>query len=522
MLAPTVLGVQNAIEMMPAHLVERSERERAEYGYHFRISQGLRFLSYQKLGLSQYHDALTAVRCDLLLLNEAHKTKNPRAACTRRIRRFVREHPTVPVVAVSGTLLSNSLLDFGPLVRQSLKDNSAVPVSDSELKIWADALDEKPGGWQARDPGALLTLCNAEETALARTGDVVTAARRAFCRRLAETPGVVSIGSEDVATADGDPVRIVVRGLEYTQDPIVEQHFETLRRRWETPNGWQFSQAMEVWAHARELAVGVHYEWTERPPEWVSAASPGPWMNARRSWCSYVRETLKHDHRFDSEAMVATACAAGVLDSPEYREWMGIRDTFAPESRMVWHCDGALRAAEAWAQGGPGVIWTHHSKFARELSRRTGLRYFGRKGLDANGIAIDTKDPAERAVLDQSVVIASMQANATGRNIQGWHRGLVTAAPHNAKDWEQLIGRFHRKGQLRDTVELDVLVGCVEHSTGWQRSLDLARMTRDLLGAPQKLLIAEVSGFPDVSQRPGWKWQVTQDERAQKTDVLCI
>ncbi len=512
LLAGTVLNVPNPIELMPASLIDRSEEERAAYGKHFRIQPGLRLLSYSKLGLSQYHDALTSAGVPgALIFNEAHKVRNKTAAVTRRVRGFIKKHPEVPIIHVSGTLLSKSIVDFAPLVRHALKHAAPVPVSDHELKTWSEALDEKSDGWNRRDPGALMVFCNDEDRA---AGDALTAARRGFQRRLAETPGVVSIGGEDVANEAGDAISIRVRAVEYTQGEIVEKHFETLRTKWETPNGWQLSQAMEIWAHAREIALGFHYEFKTWPPDWQSAMSPGAWVTARRGWCSFVRETLKHNHTLDSEKQVRDACAAGILKSTEHDEWLAIQDTFKPESRMIWHDDGALNAAVEWAQGGPGVIWTAHSAWARELSRRTGLRYFGQKGLDAQGISIDTMDPKQRKDLEGSCVIASMQANSTGRNLQFWSRGLVTASPANALDFEQLLGRFHRKGQTKDEVVFDLMLGCAEHSNAWKRSLDLARMTRDLLGAPQKLLLATAEGFPsdaDIRTRSGWKWQTTAD-----------
>ncbi len=509
MLAATVIACVNAIELMPASLVERSEDERRRYAEHWRLNPGLHFLSFSKLGLAQYADALRVVPPTVLVVNECHKLKNPRAACTRRYHRHLKQFPDTVVVDVSGTLLSKSLMDFGPLVRSCLKGNSPVPMNDHEMKTWADALDEKSDGWQQRDPGALMTLCNEEE--LRTSPDRITAARRGFRRRLTETPGVVAYGEDDVANAEGDPVRIHVRALDYYQDPIVEKHFDLLRNKWETPNGWAFSIAMGVWQHARELAVGLHQEWDPLP----EGGPRGPWMMARRAWAKFVRETIKGSRSgvYDSEAQVSAACERGALDARTYVAWRDIQPSFVPKPRAVWHCMGALHTAAKWASEAPGVVFTDSSAFGHKLAQITGMPYFGREGIDRKtGIRID--DPAHSAALSKMCVIASRQANSTGRNIQFWNRGLVTAAPMNALEWEQLIGRFHRRGQQSDDVFFDVLLGCVEHYDGWTRSLALAKMTRDMLGAPQKLLIATPS-FPtedEIAWRGGvegayvYKW----------------
>ncbi len=490
-LSATVIPSVNPILLMPASLIERSEDERRNvYGPHWRLNWGQHLLSFSKLGLSQYADALTVVEPGLLTVNEAHKLKNPKAACTRRYHRLMKKFPGTVVVDVSGTLLAKSLRDFAPLVRTSVKAGSPVPMLDHDVKEWADALDEKSDGWQQRDPGALMTLCNEEE--LRTSPDRITAARRGFRRRLTETPGVVAYGEDDVANAEGDPVRIHVRAIDYYQDPIVEKHFDLLRNKWETPNGWAFSIAMGVWQHARELAVGLHQEWDPLPP----GGPMGPWMMSRRAWAKFVRETIKGSRSgvYDSEEQVKAGCERGALDGRTYGAWEEIKPSFVPRPRAVWHCTGALHRAAQWASEGPGVIFSDHSAFGHRLAAITGMPYFGREGIDRKtGIRID--DPKHSAALSKMCVIASRQANSTGRNIQFWNRGLVTAAPMNALEWEQLIGRFHRRGQQADDVTFDVLLGCVEHFDGWTRSLALAKMTRDMLGAPQKLLIATPS-FP--------------------------
>ncbi len=512
-LAATVLRVTNAVLLMPASLVERSEIERRAYGENWRVSFTTRILSFSKLGLAHYAQELEHDPPRLLISNEAHYLKNPRCAVGKRYRRFVRAHPAAAVVNVSGTLLTKSAMDFGPLVRHCLKAGAPVPYTDHELKQWAEALDEKPGQWSLRPPGALLSLCSREE--LVDSEGPVVAARKGFCRRLSETPGVVAIGGADVATESGDAVRITIRAVDYYQDPIVETHYKTLRTKFETPNGWQFSSAMEVWAHARELASGLHYEWADRPEGWISAASPGPWIEARRAWAKYVRESLKYSQTMDSELQVWTACEAMPRPPEAFTAWRAIRETFEPVSRAVWHCTGTLDVAAAWARNNRGVIWTDHSRFAHELARRTGLRYFGRKGLDKDGLPIDPPPGPEQDALAASCVIASRHANSTGRNMQFWDRGLVISSPANGREWEQLIGRFHRPGQRSDEVRFDVLVGCREHWAGWTRSVELARMTRDMLGAPQKILIAS-STFPcaeEIAWRGGtddakvYKWR---------------
>lgn len=497
-LAPYVLGAKHPLLLMPAHLIARSRREMQEvYAPHWRIVVP-EMLSFQMLGQASHAGHLAMVPPDAIIVNESHYLKNPRAAVSRRYRRHVKEFPDTKVVNVSGTLLTKSVMDFGPLVRHCVKP-CPLPTNDHVLQEWADAVDEKVTVYGQRSPGALLRFCNEEELA---HGPVI-AARKGLRRRLTETAGVIASGDDDV-TVNGEPVRLVVRALEYDQDPVVEKHFETLRGAWETPDGWAFDQAMGVWMHARTLALGLHYTFETWPPGSGPGGVKGPWMMARSAWCKYVREAIKSSRAFDSEKQVALACVKHPV--PEWTTWQEIRPTFTPVTKAVWHCTGALEAAAKWGRQGPGVIWTDHTKFAHELERMTGFKYFGQGGVDKTGLPIEQASPRE-------CVIASRHANSTGRNIQFWDRALVTAAPMNAKDWEQMLGRFHRDGQKSEEVTVDVLLGCREHWEGWTRSLALADMTRDLLGAPQKILLAR-SEFPtsgSISIRSGFKWQATED-----------
>lgn len=492
-LASRVMFATHPLLIMPAHLVKRSYGEMTEYGKDWRIPTNLRITSYQMLGQANRADSLGAVPPDLFILNESHRIKNKNAAVSRRVIRHMAQYPHASFVAVSGTLLSKSILDFAHVAKWCLKP-CPLPEDYGTLQEWSEALDEKPGGWNQREPGALLHLCNAEELANPPT----TAARLGFRRRLIETPGVVAAhGGNDVAHENGDPIQITIKAVSYTQDPIVEQHFEKLRNEWSTPSGWLFSMAMETWRHARTLSLGLHYEWDPIPP----GGPEGPWMLARKKWKQFVRAQIKDSDTLDSERQVANACRKGALDNTAFNAWQLIEPSYTPKPKATWHCSGALDACQRWMSEGPGVVFTDHTFFAEELARRTGARYFGAQGIDKTGLPVEQADP-------NSCVIASRIANSTGRNIQFWNRALVTAAPHQALEWEQLIGRLHRHGQTRD-VEVSVLIGCIEHHDGWLRSLELARATKDTLGVPQKLLIAQTE-FPspvDIMMRRGFKWQ---------------
>jgi hypothetical protein len=264
-----------------------------------------------------------------------------------------------------------------------------------------------------------------------------------------------------------------------------------LRELWETPSGWALSTAVDVWRHARELSLGLHYAWSPTPPT--------EWLEARKVWARFVRDTLSRSRHLDSEVQVAHAVDSGdVDDMGALKAWREIKPSFEINSVPVWHDDSALKWAASWAQE-PGIVWTCHGFFARELSRLTGLPYYGRKGLDAKGRFIEEED-GKRAI------IASVRANSTGRNLQKvFDRNLFTSPESGADGWEQTIGRTHRTGQESDEVTVDCMIGCREDFESLERAREDARMQLESLGSPQKILMADVIWPDPCMPSPRWR-----------------
>lgn len=480
LLLASVIECKRPTLILPAALIDKTEKERQELSKHWRIFKGIRLYSYEMLGRVQGARSLDIWRPDLVIADECHRLKNKRAGVTRRVVRYMLEHPETAFVAMSGTVMKNSLRDFAHVIGWCLKDGSPLPLQEHTVMEWADALDEKVNGFSRLDPGVLLEFCEVEDQ---DPQDELGSARRGFRRRLTETPAVVA--SSGVEDAD---CSLYISALEYDVSPATEKNFTTLRTLWETPDGWALSEAMAVWRHARELAIGLHYCWDPRPPP--------EWLLARKLWAAFVRETLSNSRTLDTELQVANAVLSEELDSPEYHAWREIKDTFTINSKPVWHDTSALEVCERWAQKNEGIVWCEHTFFAEELSRRTGLPYFGSGGLNAMGQRIEEC---------RGSLIASVAANSTGRNLQRWSRNLITAVPNGAPQWEQLMGRTHRSGQQSDEVTVDVLFGCAEHHEGFERARAAARMIQDSTGHTQKILTADVA-WPKLMGRAGTRW----------------
>jgi hypothetical protein len=490
LLAPYVVEAERPMLVLPAKLIDKTKRERDAYAAHWKIPNYTKLESYERLGRVSGKQILTHYCPDLLIFDEAHKLKDTKhAAVARRVKRYVEERrrgPDAPappdaaprgpliVVILSGTITRVSIRDYEHLVKWALPGAAPLPERWTEIEDWANALDDLKNPLARVDPGALRALVEPEDAAPREDGtapDELTIVRRAYARRLVQTPGIVSSRSTDLGTS------LQIDGLEHTPSKPIDDAFELLRTAWVLPDFWELIDGAAVWAHARQLALGFYYVWDPRPPQ--------AWIEARLNWTRFARQTIKASRAprvYDSELDVAL----NFPGAPEYVAWAAIRNTFKPNTVARWICRSALETCAAWADGHPrGIVWVEHREFGLELERLTDIPYFHEMGCSSTGQYIeDAKGP----------VIASVKGNRDGRNLQyKWQDNLVTASPSAGLDYEQLLGRTHRQGQKADTVTADVFLGCVENARAFEKARITARYESDSTRQRYKLCYADTS-----------------------------
>lgn len=486
LLTPVVLFAERPLLVIPAKLKRKTQREMEILRQHWKLPKFLRIESYEILGRKSAATLLENFAPDLLIFDEAHRVRNPKAAVTRRVRRWMLAHPETKCVPMTGTLIKRSLHDCAHLSLWSLgKDKSPLPVLYKDLEAWADALDERKGQIRRADPGALQIFCTPEDRAkFNKTQDQETRrdlARVGFRRRFIETPGVVAVGGSGVDSS------LSVIEVNPPESPEIEEAFEILRWQWETPDGWTIPDGLTMSRHAYELSLGFYYKWDPRPPE--------DWLNARRAWHKFVRVVLKHSRTLDSELQVREAYP----NEPVLLNWKALQQTFEPNTVPVWINDSVIDWCLDWAQDNKGIVWVGHKHFGARLQSR-GLMYYGGAGLSSSGRYIEDHPPGQPFA-------ASIRSNAEGRNLQAWSKSLVTFPPANGPQTEQLLGRTHRPGQEADETSYEWLVGCLEHALAFHQAVadcKLAQMT----GEDQKLLIADtqVSSVDEIANYSGPRW----------------
>ncbi len=497
--------------VVPAALKEKTLRDAARYRKDWYIPH-CRVMSYEILGLMQSENELNIQRPDVIIFDECHRLKNRAAARVKRLSAYLDANPETKVVAMSGTIAKRSIKDYAHIAGWCLGDGSPVPREFKSLVEWSSALDDETSisfdaegdvKWWERDPdekgptldpGVLLELCSPEELA---EPDRLRGVRKAYRRRLTETPGVI-------ATQEGAlGVSLRISPL-VVNDPAITAHVAQMKMTWERPDKVEIVDQLELWRHLRTMNCGFFYRWNPAPPD--------QWRRLRREWASVVREVLRTNRRgIMSAAMVERAILEGVYDDHPwgdelgmagrtmrtvYEEWMREEPTFDAEKNKeaIWLSRATLDACKAWAAKNPGIIWVKFVEFGKALSAYTGLSYYAQQGLDQNGRFIEDHPK-------HTPMIASIDANSAGLNLQdGWNQNLIVSTPTTGMQMEQLQSRTHREGQLADEVTVDVLAAVPEIFADFDKACSDARRASDMEGQEQRLCYADIT-IPNAPDR---------------------
>jgi hypothetical protein len=470
-------------------------------------------ITYNQLSSAQGVDLLHTLKPDLIVADEVHMLKAPKAARTRRFLNFFKENPQCRFVAMSGTITSKSLRDFHHLMLLTHKLDSPLPRGWPELEDWALAVDPEVKAATEEDgertvkrrlkPGALLELCRPGENAAEGLG-----------RRIAETHGVISSREG----AFGGSLYVNIHKLDMPREVLALT--DRLEHEWETPDD-VLTDAAKVAAKAREISCGFYYKWV-----WPNGEPDLEWLDARMAWNRYVREVVKRGIiGLDTELLVRNNTQA-VLEGRSsmipralrdmgvqaLAEWTVQRVKDDPPVQPVWVSDFMVKRAKQWADEHPrGIIWYEHQAIGDALAAE-GIQTFG-----AGPTATKTLLQLAGGSSDAGPIACSIRAHGTGKNLQHrWQDNLVLVPMSNAAMWEQMIGRTHRPGQQADEVNIDVFYSLHERCEEWMhRAWTQARYIKSVSGAPQKLLLATFVGLSVDELR-----QLKLEESSSDEDML--
>ena len=462
LLLPTLLGSRSPVLIAPADLVRdkrgkpsKTKREYAEYRLNWNVRLP-RLVSYEEMGREDRNGLLAALAPDLVMLDEAHiyrtRKLNARAsAMARRVSRARRELQPRPVfVCLSGTFITDRLMDYAPAMVDCLGTRAPVALDEVEASRWGQALDRDVGGMNRLELGALASMPGG------------------FHKWMRETRGIVSTPGKDCDAS------IEISAWEPETPPALREVIDGVAESSMRPDG-EMLEDLEVPNYLTQLALGFFYVWDPMPPDW--------WLDPRRSWLSHARDILDREQDgLDSEGQLRSALTSGRLRDTEGADklarWLAVCDQFKPNKRTVWLDGSIMEQAAATVQHTDAIVWTR--------LRAAGLR------LAELGIPYYDGGTTPESSSTLHPICCSIKAHGTGKNLQARSRSLVLTPMGKAWIWEQLIARMHRVGQRADVVRLRVIHSIEYHDRVMGRVLTEARAISKAAGENQKIVDATI------------------------------
>ena len=501
LLLPDAMQAQRAVYLVKPRLRDQLVvSDIPRYGRHFRLPlDRLTIVSYTELSSATKGDVLERLEPDLIIADEAHVFRHSSAARTKRFLRYMADHPGCRFVPLSGTMATRSVRDFWHLADHALRASSPAPRIWRDVEDWSRALDppERIEGRTPLAPGAIAELCGPEARAevaasvfdeqrdvkgrqIVAPPEAREVARRVFGRRLAETPGVVSIADPTVDCS------LVISALRVEVPPVVQAAFDELRKKWSIASE-ELRDAKDVHRFARQLACGFYYRWA-----WPGGVPDFEWLEARAAWRGEVRKILSRSRAgLDSPLLVANAAEREELNDDAldaWAVWKAVRERPEPPTEAIWLderflFDDVLRWCERCQKDdAPGIVWYQHLAVEERL-RALGVPVFG-----AGAVGLDK--------LRVPFAAMSIEAHSEGWNLQHhFCRNRVISCPANAKTWEQFLGRTHRRGQEADEVEVDIDQHDASLRSAFARALEQARFLESSMQQRQRICYAERVGF---------------------------
>lgn len=484
---------------------------------------GIYVMPYSLMSSTDANDLLASIDADMVVSDEAHKLKNPRSACTKRLMHFVRNREEAPIcVFMSGSMTTKSVMDYHHLLDAALGEGSPLPRKQSLAYTWGLVIDSNGSpspGLVANTFSRMITWANDKfrsERSRFNTGAAIKNARNAFRQRLTSTPGVV-------ATADDRPKASLAIDNWSCEDYGTE--LQTLiykaKEEFVTPQGEPIDHAIHVYKWLRELSSGFYNSliWPETETfaknRRITVAEASrritkskEHLEAQQAYHSELREFFKDAPiGLDTPTDVGLAISRGNTAVPGTLAalWRNMKDLdfegrpdriSVPVRVDQFKIDAVVRWAKEYKTG---VVWTYHREFGEwcmEALTAAGLNP-AHAPSGADELIESLGDPGRGGKGDR-LVVASIPAHGVGRNLQKFENQLFAEWPRSSMLAEQTLGRVHRTGQEMDEVMVHTLIKTKFDEVNRAATLNDAAYALQTLGASQRVLYADYVELPKV------------------------
>lgn len=462
-LLAAVWGCKRPVLLIPPAMREQCRRDLQMWEQHYNFPRPT-IVAYSTLSSPEAAMILEQLKPDCIIADEAHCLRYASATRTKRFIRYMQKNPNTRFAALSGTLTSKSVKDYGHLCELALRGGSPLPLCGRTLEIWAAVLD--PDG--EPDAQAWRALAKLRKKFNIKDRDK-KACRLAFQHNFRSTLGVVATreGSVDCSLLMGE-----WPGYNCKE---IREALKKLSETWQLPSGEYLTDAIEYVRAAKQISLGFYYVW-----EWPNGVVDEEWLEARREWSAVCRNYLTYYAREgrDSVALLerwADQGNGGAKMVSAWRSWKRVKDRPKPPTKAVWitrkyieRCAEYLKSQEE-----PTLAWFK--------SRAVG------EALQEEGIDVCwNDDPAPGKTHALSIPI-----HHKGRNYQPWSHNFIIELPSSGSTWEQMVGRTHRQGQSADTVHVTICRDTWAQRNALKKAKEDARYIQDSTGSMQKLCYAD-------------------------------
>lgn len=474
-------------------------------------------------------DLLNGLMPGLFIIDEAHKFKRRTATRTKRLfgkSGYITKHQP-QLVALSGTMTSKSLRDYGHFAAFALRERSPLPMDVSLIDQWAQVIDSgaDPADAQTGPIRPLLTWFRTywpdEELP-----PHVAGYRHAYLRRFSTCPGVVQGNADDLGVSLNIRNTPVANAAGYEGHDTMVELMKQVEELWLTPSGDEIDYGFHKWRYLFELSSGFYFNQVWPSVEELSKRSvyrgmSGSEIEGYLLQAKMHHEALQEYHRrlrkwlqycskphLDSPMLVGKDMA---LHGPKnvghqlFEAWQEARDLafdHMPERQSipVKVCDYKIQAAVKWAEeNGPGLVWYHHNplgEWAAQAMIDAGIdaafcpAESRRKGM--NDFVIDPRNKGK-------VLVVAMGGHGTGKNLQhSFHKAYFLQFPRPCDTAEQVIGRTHREGQPEDEVIVTTCNTTLFDHLNMGACLVDALYEHQSIGSQQKVIYATYDPLPHV------------------------
>lgn len=466
--------------LVPASLRQKTIDEMHEiYEAHWKFDIPT-VISYETLSGSANSDLLDRAEPDLIVADEAHNIKST-SARGRRFFRYMREHPHVRFVPLSGSFTRTNLAEYRKLLQLALQHNAPLPLDYPVFRSWDRVIGTADFFKEADREGIIpfLNLVTRDHHTAPTMEDFRVVARNAYRSRTENVAGWVTA---EGASADV-PITISGVNLDIPQDIAVAMH--DVIEHYKRPDGEEFEDALSMHRYLWQLFQGFYMFWDWS--KWPGGEPDSEWVLKRAAYHKQVRLFLKNPRwaiaHQDSPKNVEKAIRLGKLDRhvelvQAYHEWSEVWDRPVPPVRTKWMSDYMIHAIRDYADkaGEPVLIWVDAPLLREKLAKWFTVYEPGQK-------------PDEKRI--ETCVLAP-RSHKEGLNLQGWSKMLLTTISGNNTQTQQQLGRSWRAGQ-RNPVQVDYFTSVhapfIEDVIGKLKSQ--ASYTFETTGQTQVVLEAE-------------------------------